>query len=55
MHHTIVDMRTLENGQIIFEEHSKDRVFNPLEVRCLYLDELIGKYGWLKIMIYEFI
>lgn len=41
--HTLVDIRSIENGQIILEESNKDRVFNPLEVRCVYLEQLLGK------------
>lgn len=41
--HTIVDIRSIENGRIILEEPNKDRVFNPLEVRCIYLEQLLGK------------
>ncbi|KAG4065448.1 hypothetical protein HA402_003263 [Bradysia odoriphaga] len=42
--HTIVDIRSIENGQIILEESNKERVFNPLEVRCVYLEQLlVGK------------
>lgn len=41
--HTIVDIRTVENGRIILEEPRKDRIINPLEVRCVYLEQLLGK------------
>lgn len=41
--HTIVDIRSIENGRIVLEEPNKDRVFNPLEVRCVYLEQLLGK------------
>lgn len=44
--HTIVDIRSIENGRIILEEPNKDRVFNPLEVRCVYLEQLLGKHNF---------
>lgn len=45
MHHTIVDMRSLaDNGQILLDD--KERIFNPLEIRCIYLDEILGKVNF---------
>lgn len=46
--HNIVDVRHIENGgggRIVLHQEAdgKDRIFNPHEVRCVYLEQLLGK------------
>lgn len=42
--HTIIDIRNDENGRVILEEARKDQIVNPLDLRCVYLEQLLGQY-----------
>lgn len=41
--HTIIDIRNDESGRVILEEARKDKIVNPLDLRCIYLEEILGK------------
>lgn len=41
--HTIIDIRNDENGRVILEEATKDQIVNPLDLRCVYLEQLLGE------------
>lgn len=41
--HTIIDIRNDENGRVVLAEASRDRIDNPLDLRCIYFEELISK------------
>lgn len=42
--HTIIDIRNDENGRVILEEATKDQIVNPLDLRCVYLEQLLGEW-----------
>lgn len=42
--HTIIDIRNDENGRVILEEARKDQIVNPLDLRCVYLEQILGEY-----------
>lgn len=42
--HTIIDIRNDENGRVILEEARKDKIVNPLDLRCIYLEEILGMF-----------
>lgn len=44
--HTIIDIRNDENGRVILEEATKDQIVNPLDLRCVYLEQLLGEYKY---------
>lgn len=49
--HTIIDIRNDENGRVVLAEASKDKIDNPLNLRCIYFEELLSKSihsFWLK-------
>lgn len=42
--HTIIDIRNDENGRVVLQEAQKDNIENPLNLRCIYFEELLSKY-----------
>lgn len=41
--HTIIDIRNDENGRVVLAEANKDKIENPLNLRCIYFEELLSK------------
>lgn len=41
--HTIIDIRNDENGRVVLAEARKDKIDNPLNLRCIYFEELLSK------------
>lgn len=41
--HTIIDIRNDENGRVVLAEARKDKIENPLNLRCIYFEELLSK------------
>lgn len=42
--HTIIDIRNDENGRVVLAEACKDKIENPLNLRCIYFEELLSKF-----------
>lgn len=41
--HTIIDIRNDENGRVVLAEARKDKIENPLNLRCIYFEELLSE------------
>lgn len=58
--HTIIDIRSDENGRVVLAEARKDKIENPLNLRCIYFEELLSESHFqqlnlIELRVYEFL
>lgn len=41
--HTIIDIRSDENGRVVLEEAKRDKATNPFDLQCIYFEDLLGR------------
>lgn len=43
--HTIIDIRNDEDGRVVLEEARKEKIENPLNLHCIYFEELLSEFS----------